>query len=69
MKLITYVNFLESFIALNKTTQGKVVDFMRKFREDSTSAAINLERINTFKDQTLRTARIEIGRASCRERV
>ena len=59
MKLITYVNFLESFIALNKTTQGKVVDFMRKFREDSTSAAINLERINTFKDQTLRTARID----------
>lgn len=59
MKLITYVNFLESFIALNKTTQGKIVDFMRKFREDSTSAAINLERINTFKDQTLRTARID----------
>ena len=59
MKLITYVNFLESFIALNKTKQGKVVDFMRKFREDSTSAAINLERINTFKDQTLRTARID----------
>lgn len=59
MKLITYVNFLDSLIALNRTTQGKVVDFMRKFRDDSTSAAINLERINTFKDQTLRTARID----------
>ncbi|WIH98208.1 hypothetical protein [Empedobacter falsenii] len=32
---------------------------MSKFRENSKSAALNLESINTFKDKSLRTARID----------
>ncbi len=59
MKLLLYDKFMESFIKLNKTTQKKVLDFQRKFRENSKSAAIHLEPISDFKDASLRTARID----------
>ncbi len=59
MKLFIYDKFWDAFIDLNKTTQKKVLDFQKKFRENSKSAAIHLEPISTFRDQSLRTARID----------
>ncbi|HPM10743.1 MAG TPA: 3'-5' exonuclease [Paludibacter sp.] len=59
MKLFIYDKFWDAFLKINKGTQSKVTDFISKFRTDSKSAAINLELINTFRDQSLRTARID----------
>lgn len=59
MRLFLYDRFLEQLITLPKQTQSKVLDFQRKFRENSRSAAIHLEPIKTFRDQSFRTARID----------
>ncbi len=59
MKLFIYDKFWDAFLKINKGTQSKVTDFISKFRTDSKSPAINLEAISTFKDQSLRTARID----------
>lgn len=59
MKLFIYDKFWDAFLKINKGTQSKVTDFISKFRNNSKSAAINLESISTFKDQSLRTARID----------
>ena len=34
-------------------------EFMKKFKEDPKSSAINYEKISTFRDQSLRTVRID----------
>lgn len=59
MKLIIYDKCWDAIIELPKTIQKKVPEFIKKFREDSKSAAIHLEPISTFKDSSLRTARID----------
>lgn len=59
VKILHYHKYLESFIELPKTIQKKVIDFENKFRKDSKSSAIHLEPISTFKDPTLRSARID----------
>lgn len=59
MKIFIYDKFWDAFLKIGKGTQSKVTEFIGKFRENSKSAAINLESINTFKDQSLRTARID----------
>ncbi len=59
MRLFLYDKFFEKFIDLPKSIQNKVLDFQRKFRENSRSQAIHLEPIKTFIDQSLRTARID----------
>jgi hypothetical protein len=59
MKLLFYDKFWDAFIGLGKNTQKKVIDFQRKFRDNPKSAAIHLEPISTFKDPSLRTARID----------
>lgn len=59
MKLFIYDKFWDAFLKINKGTQSKVTDFISKFRTNSKSTALNLESINTFKDQTFRTARID----------
>ena len=59
MKLFLYDKFFEAFIRLNKGTQKKVVEFKKKFQENSKSAAIHLEPIIDFKGDSLRTARID----------
>ena len=59
MKLLVYDKFWDSFLNLGKTTQKKVIEFQQKFRENPKSSAIHLEPISTFKDQSLRTARID----------
>ena len=60
MKLNLYDKFWEHFPKLDKKVQKDVVNFQRKFRENSKSAAIHLEPISTFKDSSLRTARINL---------
>ena len=59
MKLLMYDKCWDAIFKLPKTIQKKVPDFMKKFRQDSKSAAIHLEPISTFKDKNLRTARID----------
>ncbi|EDM25750.1 putative DNA helicase [Lentisphaera araneosa HTCC2155] len=59
MKLLVYDKFWNSFIDLPKSTQKKVVEFQKKFRENSKSSGIHLEPISTFKDKSLRSARVD----------
>jgi superfamily I DNA/RNA helicase len=59
MKFYIYEKFMDSFIRLPKGTQKKAMEFMEKFRTNPKSAAINLEKIISFKDQQLRSARID----------
>lgn len=59
MKLLFYDKFFESLIDLPKGIQKKVIDFQKKFRENSKSSAIHLEPILSFKDSSLRSARVD----------
>jgi len=59
MKLIIYDKCWDAIINLPRTIQKKVPDFIKKFRDNSRSAALHLEPISTFKDPNLRTARVD----------
>lgn len=59
MRLLIGDKFFESLIRLPKSVQKKVIDFQKKFKDNPQSAAINLENISTFKDDSLRTARVD----------
>jgi mRNA-degrading endonuclease RelE of RelBE toxin-antitoxin system len=59
MKLFLYDKLWDKFPDLPRNIQKKVVDFQKKFRENSKSSGINLEPISTFKDSSLRSARID----------
>lgn len=59
MKLYVHDKCFEQIIDLPKAIQKKVLEFQKKFRENSKSEAIHLEPIVAFKDQSLRTARID----------
>src|SRR5690606_35419679 len=59
MKLFIYDKFWDAFLRINKGTQAKITEFISKFRTNPQSAALNLEAINTFKDPSLKTARID----------
>lgn len=58
MKFFIHDKCFDQLIELPKAVQKKVLDFQRKFRENSRAAAIHLEPISTFRDPNLRTARI-----------
>lgn len=60
MRLMIGDQFFESFIKLPRGVQKKVIDFQKKFSENRHSHAINLESIATFKDPSLRTARVDL---------
>ncbi len=59
MRLYIHDKCMEQLFELPKAIQKKVLEFQKKFRQNSKSEAINLEAINTFKDVQLRTARID----------
>ncbi len=59
VKLFVSDKYWESFTQLPKAIQLKAVEFTKKFREDSKQSSIHLEPILTFKDSTLRSARID----------
>lgn len=58
MRLFISDNCWDEIIDLPKKIQTRVKDFQRKFKENPYSHNINLEKITQFKDQSLRTARI-----------
>ena len=49
---------LEKLFDLPKKVQKKVIDFQKKFKENPYGHAINLESIETFIDDSIKTARI-----------
>ena len=58
MSLTIYTGALDAIYKLESKEQKRLQDFVKKFKQDPTSAAIHLEPISTFKDPYLRTARI-----------
>ena len=60
IKLFIHDSFFDAFAKLPKKIQKKTREFTKKFREDPTSDAINYEKISTFKDQSLRTVRVDL---------
>src|SRR5688500_829608 len=59
MKLYIHDKCMDQLFELPKVIQKKVLEFQRKFRDNSKSSAIHLEPISTFRDPLLRTARID----------
>lgn len=59
VRVAVYDEFLDAFAQLPRAQQKKVSQFMRKFRSDPTSAAINYEKIASFRDPNMRTVRID----------
>ena len=59
MRLFLSDTFYEAVLSLPKKIQNKVVAFQKKFRENNTSAGMHLEPIAQFKDNALRTARVD----------
>ena len=52
-------DFLTAFAALPRHVQGKVTDFVNKFRNDPTSPGINYEKINDATDKKMCSVRID----------
>lgn len=52
-------DFMNAFAAIPKKQQGKVLDFITKFRANPTSGSIHYEKIAQFKDESLRSVRID----------
>lgn len=59
MKLFLGDKCWDKLFELPKNVQLRVRDFQRKFKENPYSSAINLEKISSFEDSSLRTARID----------
>lgn len=59
MRLFLSDSFFDKFVELPRNVQSKVRDFQRKFRDNSQSSAIHLEPIVQFKDNSLRSARVD----------
>ena len=52
-------DFMQSFAAVPRQVQGKVLDFIEKFHTNPASPAINYEKIIQFRDKSLRSIRID----------
>ena len=52
-------DFLNAFAALPRQIQGKVTEFMNKFRNDPTAPGINYEKINACQDKKICSVRID----------
>ena len=52
-------DFMNAFAAIPKKQQGKVLEFITKFRANPTAPSINYEKIAQFKDDSLRSVRID----------
>jgi len=57
-RVAIFDQFLDSFARIPRAQQKKMNRFIRKFRANPTSSAINYEKIASFADQNLRTVRI-----------
>lgn len=52
-------DFMNAFAAIPKQQQNKVLDFITKFRMNPTAKSIHYEKIAQFKDDSLRSVRID----------
>ena len=57
-KVAISVDFLTAFAALPRQIQGKVTDFVNKFRNNPNSPGINLEKLNACQDKKFYSVRI-----------
>ena len=58
MRLFLEESCWDAIMSLPRDVQNKFKEFRRKFKENPKSAAINLESISDFKDDSMRTARL-----------
>ena len=58
-KVAISADFLNAFAALPRQIQGKVTEFMNKFRNDPTSSGINYEKLNACQDKKMCSVRID----------
>lgn len=59
IKVALSVDFLSAFSEIPRKMQGKVRDFIEKFKANPTASGINYEKINNAKDSNLRSVRID----------
>ena len=58
-KVAISADFLTAFAALPRRTQGKVTEFMNKFRNNPTAPGINYEKLNGCQDKKICSVRID----------
>lgn len=58
-KVAISADFLTAFAALPRQIQGKVTEFMNKFRNDPTFPVINYEKLNACQDKKICSVRID----------
>ena len=58
-KVAISADFLTAFAALPRQIQGKVTEFMNKFRNDPNSPGINYEKLNACRDKKICSVRID----------
>lgn len=58
-KVAISADFLNAFAALPRQIQGKVTEFMNKFRNNPTSPGINYEKLNACQDKKICSVRID----------
>lgn len=59
VKVAISADFLNAFAALPRQIQGKVTDFLNKFRSNPTAPGINYEKLNACKDRKICSVRID----------
>ena len=59
VKVAISADFLTAFAKLQRSTQGKVTEFINKFRNDPTSPGINYEKISHAADKKIYSVRID----------
>ena len=59
IKVAISSEFMNAFASIPKKMQGKVLEFITKFRNNPMASSINYEKIIEFKDPTLRSVRID----------
>ena len=58
-KVAISADFLNAFAVLPRQIQGKVTEFMNKFRNDPTSSGIHYEKLNACQDKKICSVRID----------
>ncbi len=58
-KVAISADFLTAFAALPRQVQGKVTEFMNKFRNNPTAPGINYEKLNACRDRKICSVRID----------
>lgn len=57
--MFIHESFFDSFSRLSKQMQKKTREFLKKFKENPHGLTFNYEKIQSFKDQSLRTVRVD----------